>query len=786
MPLVQSWSAGSALADLSPSAAWFGPGTAALVLALLTVLLVALLALLRPVLLLRALLWFLTHSLYRLQVHGRDHVPVKGSALLVCNHVRFLDWLFLVAAVRRPVRCVVFTTNARHWPYRQLLAWAGAIPLDGSGGPKAVVRALRSACDALNRSELVCLFAEGTRTRSGFLLPFYRAYEHILRRGSGPVIPVSLDQSWGSLAGHSDRRSRRRWPLETPSGVTIRFGPALRADSPAAEVRLAIQKLSAEAAVHAVRRRLPVHRRFVRIAARFPFRPCFIDPFVRQTSLTYGKALAGVLCFVRLLRPILGDEPMVGVWLPPGMGGALCNIALALLRKTSVNLNYTSSPEFLQSAIRQCGLRHVLTSRRFVEKLPPAFGPDVELVYLEDLGPRVTSWQRLRAYLTVLLLPGFVLDRWVLRLGSHQLDDVATIIFSSGSTGEPKGVVLTHANIAGNVASMVQASGLQPEDRALGVLPFFHSFGYTVTLWAPLQVGGSLVYYPDPRQAKEIGELCRKYRCSIFLTTPTFLRFCLRRCEADDFRTLRLLICGAEKLPVSLAEEFRDRFGVLPLEGYGCTELSPVVSANLPDHEVGGARHMANKPGTIGLPLPGVAVRVVDPERRQPVPHGAEGVLLVYGPNVMRGYLGQEARTSEVLHEGWYVTGDMARIDPDGFVILTGRLSRFAKIGGEMVPLQRIEEELHGILQTTDQVCAVTAVPDVKKGERVVVLHVPLPGTDVRRLSEELCGRGLPSLGLPGERDFFQVPEIPVLGSGKLDLKRVKELALECAGSNGA
>jgi acyl-[acyl-carrier-protein]-phospholipid O-acyltransferase/long-chain-fatty-acid--[acyl-carrier-protein] ligase len=265
------------------------------------------------------------------------------------------------------------------------------------------------------------------------------------------------------------------------------------------------------------------------------------------------------------------------------------------------------------------------------------------------------------------------------------------------------------------------------------------------------------------------------------LTTPTFLRFYLRRSEPDDFRTLRILMCGAEKLPQSLAREFQEKFTVLPLEGYGCTELSPAAAANIPDREMGGYRQIGNRPGTIGQPLPGVAARIVNPDTFVPLPPGQEGLLLIYGPNVMKGYLGREDLTRAAIRDGWYVTGDMARIDQDGFITITGRLSRFAKVGGEMVPLEKIEEELHGILGTSERVCAITSVPDEKKGERLVVLHTALNGTDVRELCRQLGARGLPNLWLPGERDFVEIPELPILGSGKLDLKRLKEIALERA-----
>jgi acyl-[acyl-carrier-protein]-phospholipid O-acyltransferase / long-chain-fatty-acid--[acyl-carrier-protein] ligase len=739
----------------------------------------------RPQVPLRALIWVIGHTVYRIRVHGREHVPAKGPALLVCNHVTFIDWLLLIAVQPRPIRFVVLATHARHWLLGVFVRCAGAIPIDEEAGPKAIVQALQAAGDALVRGELVCIFAEGALTRTGHLLPFHRGFEQVLKHCPAPVIPVCFDQLWGSVFSFHGGRAFWKWPRQLPYPATIAYGKPMPSSSRAAEVRLAIQKLSADCAIDRSRRCLPVHRQFVRTAARHPFRTCFIDPNAKFLVVNYAKALMGATCLARLLRPILGDSPMVGVWLPPSTGGAVTNISLAFLGKTAVNLNYTSSVESVHSAARQCNVRHVLTSHRFTARVPLDPGPGIEVVYLEDFAPRVTRWQQLRGCLAAVLLPGWFLDRVVLRLGGHRLDNMATVVFSSGSTGQPKGVMLTHANIAANAASMIQATGLRPADRALAVLPFFHSFGYTVTLWVPLQVGASLVYYPDPRQAKEIGELCRRHRCTCYVTTPTFLRYCLRRSEPDDFRTLRLLICGAEKLPPCLAEEFHKRFGVLPLEGYGCTELSPAATINIPDVEVAGVRQVGNKPGTIGQPVPGVAARVVRPETFEALPAGEEGLLMIYGANVMKGYLGLPEQTRAVLRDGWYLTGDMARIDEDGFVTITGRLARFAKIGGEMVPLQKIEEELHGLLQTSEQVCAVTAVPDDKKGERVVVLHLPHPGLDVRRLSQQLAGRGLPSLGLPCERDFYSIPEMPVLGSGKMDLMRLRDIALEKARGNG-
>jgi acyl-[acyl-carrier-protein]-phospholipid O-acyltransferase/long-chain-fatty-acid--[acyl-carrier-protein] ligase len=726
---------------------------------------------------LRLALWFVTHSVYWLRVSGREHVPARGGALLVCNHVRYLDWLLLLAAHGRFLRLVVIAGWTQQWGVRHLLKWAGVIAIDGSVGVRGLVRAMRQARTCLERGELVCLFAEGLVLPGGLSLSFPRQFQRIARKSRTVIIPVCLDQTLGSLFVVQGGRLRWRWPLTLPFPAYVTFGEPLPPGTPPGEVRQALQLLSARAAVGRSQRLKPPHRRFVRIAARRPFRSCLLDS-TRPERLSYAHTLAATLCAVKIFRPLLGDTPMVGVWLPSSMGSAFANITLAMLGKTAVNLNYTSSPEVIQSALRQCGIRHVLTSRRFTERMKLVPGPGVELIYFEDLAPRFTRWMRLSRWLAVVFLPGWFLEYVVLRLGRHRLDDLATVVFSSGSTGEPKGIMLSHRNIAANIESMIQAVSLRPSDRALGVLPFFHSFGYTVTLWAPLQVGASVLYHPDPRQAKEIGELCRKYRCSLYLSTATFLRFCLRKCQADDFRTLRILICGAEKLPVSLAQEFERKFGVLPMEGYGCTELSPVASTNLPDLEVQGIRQISNKLGTVGQPIPGVAARIVHPETRAPLPIGAEGLLLIYGGNVMVGYLNRPELTRAVIQDGWYVTGDMGRLDEDGFLTLTGRLSRFAKCGGEMVPLEKIEELLHDILGTSERVCAVTCVPDEARGERLVVLYVPQEGVQVRQWCQQLSNRGLPNLWLPSERDFHPVAELPVLGSGKLNLQGVKEMAL--------
>jgi acyl-[acyl-carrier-protein]-phospholipid O-acyltransferase/long-chain-fatty-acid--[acyl-carrier-protein] ligase len=768
-------------ADLWP---WDGfPPALGLVLAAVAL---AILFWLSPRLLLQAFMAIVTRSLLWLRVHDRQRLPGRGSVLLVANPVSYLGWLVLLAACRRRVRFVILAGWTRDPWLGRLLRWAGAITLEGAGDAADAEHTLQRAGQALDRGEAVCIFAEGCRTRDGILFGYSRLYEVLTTGRSVPVVPVCLQQPWGSLLGMWNGRFVRKLPPEWFAPVEVAFAGPLPSGTPGGEARQALQMLSAGIAIARTPRRRPVHRQFIRMAARHPFRSCWIDSSAPGQDMNYAGAYVGTVCLAALLRPLLGDSPMVAIWLPPGRGAALANIALAVLGKTSVNLNYTSPAESIQSALRQCGCKHVLTARRFTARLKIDPGPGVELIHLEDLLPRVTRWRKLRALLAVALLPGWFLERVVLRLDRQTTDDLATVIFSSGSTGEPKGVMLTHGNVAANVESMIQATCLGPRDRILGVLPFFHSFGYTVALWAPLQMGASSVYHADPRQAREIGELCRKHGCSIYASTATFLRFCLKKCDPDDFRSIRILMCGAEKLPPSLAEDFRARFGVLPLEGYGCTELSPACAANMPDQEFAGITQVHNRIGTVGPPLPGCAGRVIHPETRAPLPLGEEGMLLITGANVMKGYLGKPELTREVILDSWYVTGDMARIDSGGHITLTGRLSRFAKVGGEMVPLEKLEEELHDILGTSERVCAVTCVPCQSRGERLVVLYVAATlsqhGVEVRPWCQKLGGRGLPNLWVPSERDFIAVAELPVLGSGKLNLKAVKDLALELAG----
>jgi len=743
-------------------------------------------------LLLRPFAWVVAHLLYRLRVSNAERIPKTGGGLIVCNHVTYIDWLLVWVACPRAATFVIWEGYYRNPMLRFVLSWArhNTIRIENRAvRPREVAESIRKIAACLDAGKLVVVFAEGRLTRSGNMLPFGRGLEEVLRRTTAdvPIIPICTGGLWGGFFSHGGGPILRKRPRAFRPRIGVWFGPPLAKDVSAADVRLAVQECTAELALRESDHVPCVHRAFVRNATAFSnlFRPCIVDNSASEPkTLTWAKTLVAALCVTNFLRGRVGSAANVGIWLPTSLGGTLANLAVAFLGKASVNLNYTAGQALLGSALRQGGIRVVITSRRFIVRMPLELPEGVEAIYLEDVLAAVTKWQRIRTFLAVLVCPGWVLERW-LGLHRHRVDDTLTIVFSSGSTGEPKGVVLTHRNIGHNVDSAIRTIGINRSDRLFGVLPFFHSFGYTVCLWAPLVACCVAVLYPDPRSAKEVGELARSNRATLMLGTATFLRFYLRRCGKDDFATLRILICGAEKLPVKLQDEFHEKFGVLPLEGYGCTELSPVVSTNLPDVSSKEVVQERNHRGTVGQPLLGVCAKAFTAdEARLPLPVGVEGVLCVKGPNVMAGYLGQAEKTADAVRDGWYCTGDMGLIEPDGFIRITGRVSRFAKIAGEMIPLERIDEELHDALGSNgERVLAVAAIPDEKRGERLVVLHLPAVADKLRDALDSLSKRGIPNLWVPDRRDCHPLDTMPVLGSGKLDLKRLGELAL--AADNG-
>ncbi len=502
-----------------------------------------------------------------------------------------------------------------------------------------------------------------------------------------------------------------------------------------------------------------------------------------DSSLPYSKLLAAAIALSREIRDAT-DKKRVGIILPPGKGGLLANIAVLFANKIPVNLNFTASQEAVQSAIKQSDLDKFITADPFVRKVPTfPWPPNRDLLLIErilpTIGKRIKKW-----FLLSRILPTALLTRLLgLNKGSRG-DDEAILLFTSGSSGEPKGVPLSHRNVLANVCQFGTRLSLPPNAGILGSLPLFHSFGCTVTLWFPIIEGARLVTYPSPLETKRLAELIHQHKLNLLLATPTFLRGYMRRVDPELLASLNLVVTGAEKLPTNLARSFEKKFGLLPFEGYGLTETSPATNVNLPDTEAPNAQTpviSSSKLGSVGPFLPGIAVRITDTATDERRALNESGIIWLRGANIFPGYLNREDLTNEVIIDGWFKTGDVGRLDENGFLYIEGRMSRFSKIAGEMVPHEVIEGHLNkmlGLDGEEERKIAVVGLPDEKKGEVIALLSaVPseVPEQEIVDMRYKLMDEGIPSLWCP--KFIIPVGEIPVLASGKLDLKTCDQLA---------
>lgn len=722
---------------------------------------------------LRALLWLLDSTLYKVCVTNRSNIPEQKGALIVSNHVSFVDVLVLMYAIDRKVVFVIGEDAlAVRW-IRFLSRFLELITVPVNPTPKDIENLIVKIREKLASGMCVCIPWEKKFHKDGPDMPWHSDYKVLTRDLDVPIIPVYIDRMTETV--YRIREGKVKWiiPERFRFPIYVRVGEPLLNPQNGYTVRETIQYLSA---ISFKQRPYPyksrLHRAFAYQAKRHPFHFCMADALTGVVS--YFKAYMGAIILARKLKKILSSDRMAGILLPPLVGSALVNIALRFMGKVPVNLNYTQSSELIASCVEQCDIKYVLTSRKFLERVNISV-PQTP-IFLEDIRESVTTYDKVVGILWALFLPIAVIER-LLGASPSREDDLVTIIFSSGSEGAPKGVMLSQRNIMSQSESVKRIIWHDLDTCVMGFLPFFHSFGYTVTLWLPVVNGARAVYHPNPLEPKIIGDLVNRYKCNLLLGTSTFLQGFIRRCNPEDLASLEYVIAGAEKLPDRIRKGFKEKFGIEPLEGYGATECSPLVSTNLPDFSTPGFFNQFNRVGTIGRPLPGVAVRITDPDTGEVLPVGEEGMLEVTGPNIMLGYLNLPEKTAQALRGEWYRTGDIAKIDEDGFITITDRLARFSKIGGEMVSHTRVEEVLHELLGLTELSMAVTGVPDEQKGERLVVLHT-LEDEQVEKLLELINDCELPNLWRPKPSSFYRVDSIPVLGTGKLDIRAVKKKAL--------
>src|SRR5215211_2505069 len=705
----------------------------------------------------------LARVIYRVKTRGREHLPA-GGFLLLPNHITWVDAIVLQLACPRRIRFIIHDEYYRHRFLHPFLRVAGCIPIN----TRRAKEAIRAAAGRIREGEIVCLFPEGQLSRSGTLLRLQRGYELIARQAEAPVVPVWTDELWGSLFSFKGGRFFTKWPRQLPYHVVVAFGPPLAAESAdIATVREQLLKLGE--ICYSARPQLRAHLANVCIRGlkRKRFDVAVIDG-TDHSTLSRGKLLGVALALARHLRRHC-PERRIGVVLPPGKGGVVANVAIVLAGRIPVNLNFTSGRAAVESAQRQAGLRTIISARAVAKRLED-FPWTPQVINLDELlpamKPGIIAW-----WILGLITPAALLSR-LLQLPRTGDREEALLLFTSGSSGAPKGVALSHRNILGNVSQFAVLLDSRADEILLASLPFFHSFGCTVTLWFPIIEGVRIVTYPSPLDAAKNAALVQRYQATVMFATPTFLRAYLRKAEPEQLRSLRLVITGAEKLPRDIATAFEARFGKPVHEGYGLTETSPVISVNLPDPVppvAGVSVQPSSRPGSTGKMAPGIAAEIRDPETNRKLSLHESGMLWLRGPNVFDGYLDDPARSAEVLRDGWFKTGDLGRFDEDGFLFIEGRLSRFAKIGGEMVPHETVEQKVLAALKLeaqAERIIAVMSMPDEAKGEALVLLTSI--DIDPQLLRSALHEANVPNLWVP--RVIRRVEAIPVLASGKLDL----------------
>ena len=723
----------------------------------------------------RALHFFagpLVRSVYRVCALGVEHLP-QGGFLLLPNHITWVDAIVLQIACPRPIRYIIdqeFYCKPILQPFVRLVR---CIPIDTRHSRSAV----RAATEKIADGEIVCLFPEGQLERAGTLLRLQRGYELIAHHANAPVVPVWLDRLWGSIFSFQGGRFFTKWPKEIPYRVTVAFGKPL--EPKAAEIATVREELL-KLGEFCYSRRPSLDRHLaeacVRGLKRRPFSTAVIDG-IDHSELSRAKLLGAAAALSRFLRKEFSDERMAIV-LPASKGSMVANLAVALAGKVPVDLNFTAGRAANESACESANLRVAISATRFMERVKDFPWPD-HVLKLDEMMPQMKR-QIIFWWTLSILLPARLLAR-LLQIPKKGGHDEALLLFTSGSSGEPKGVVLSHRNIASNVSQFRDLLDAKKDDAILASLPFFHSFGSTVTLWYPLVEGVCIVTYPNPLEVAKNAALVEKYKLTLLLATPTFLRGYLRKTEPDQLRSLRLVITGAEKLPLDLAKAFEERFEQSVFEGYGLTETAPVVSVNLPEPQPTKPDEQvqpSSRLGSVGKMAPGIAAEIREPETDRKLSLHETGMLWLRGPNIFEGYLNDPERTADVLRDGWFKTGDIGRFDEDGFLYIEGRLSRFSKIGGEMVPHEVIEQKIIDLLELSgkdERIIAIVGVTDEAKGEAVVLLSAI--DVDLAQLRDKLRDAGVPNLWIP--KRIQSVESIPVLASGKLDLKKCQELANE-------
>ena len=700
----------------------------------------------------------LLRILYRVEVRG---TPALGSTtLIIGNHQGFLDAPILWTILPANTVWVVHSQVMQNWVFRMVLRTVEHIVVDTSNP-----FALKHTIAVVESGKPVIILPEGRLTNTGALMKVYDGPGFVAAKTGATLAAFIVN---GAARAKGFTRMTGDYPLAWFPKITITFFPAAKIQMPDAPTG----KLRRRKAGEEMRRLLS--RCIVLSRPRRTLHGAFLDAVdlhgrgrhmvedAGGADQTYGGMVKASLALGRLVSKFTAENEVVGVLMPNAAATLSLLLGMMGTRRIAAMLNFTAGSEGMQSASITAGIKTVLTSRAFLEKGKLTQTVEklqgVRIVFLEDLRPMLTLADKLWLLLYAVHFP-----RAATLAGKP--DDPAFVLFTSGSEGKPKGVVLSHWSLLSNVEQCLAVVDVSPADKIFSAMPVFHCFGLCIGLLLPVVAGIRLFLYPSPLHYRIVPELCYDRDATIMFATPTFLKNYAKRAHPYDFRKVRVLLAGAEKLSEEVRNVYMEKFGVRILEGYGVTECSPVISINTP---------MFAKSGTVGEPLPLMECRL------EPVPGIDEGgILHVKGPSVMLGYWREPApRTLEppasIFGEGWYSTGDLATIDDDGFVRLLGRMKRFAKIAGEMVSLELVER----IAETASPSAVHAAVirPDSGRGEMIVLCT---QDANLKRDQLQHSGRSMGTAELAIPRRVLYVEKIPLLGTGKKDYPKLSQMVEE-------
>jgi acyl-[acyl-carrier-protein]-phospholipid O-acyltransferase/long-chain-fatty-acid--[acyl-carrier-protein] ligase len=732
-----------------------------------------------PQVTLRLIFKLLASFRYKLKTYGTHNFPKDGAALLLGNHVSYLDWLIIAMASPRRVSFVIDRAIYEKKILKPIFKFFGLIPISN----KASKDAFKAIKQKLEQGKIVAFFPEGAITRNGHLGTLQRGFELILKDIEVPIVPFYIRGLWGSRFSYANQKQKRN-VKNSPRVVDITFGHTLPSTTNTIQLKQAIQELSIQSWSEYIDTLKPIPNSWLTMA-KFEGKNLSVAD-ATGTKLSNHKLLAVVKSFSKKVNQISKDQQNIGIMMPSSVGGVIVNLSTLMLGKTVVNLNYTASATAINHSINLAQIKTIYTSKQFLTKLK-AKGIDLEsvledknVIYLEDLKATINKLDIVKNLILAKFLPTKLLEAlWIKQI---PMDSVAAILFSSGSEGLPKGVELTHKNFMGNIKQFCNLLNFNKNDIIVSSLPTFHVFGLTVSTLAPLTEGVPFVCQPDPTDAQGMGELTATYKATMLFGTSTFFRIYAKNKKLHPlmFESIKFVVGGAERLSQDVRDSFRQKFGLNIYEAYGTTEATPGISANIPDvlNPEFWELQVGNKIGTVGLPFPGTLCKIVNPDTYEELPQGQEGMIIVGGTQVMKGYLKDEEKTNEVVinKDGirWYITGDKGKLDSDGFLTIVDRYSRFAKIGGEMISLSSVEEGLREVLSEDIDIIA-TNIPDAKKGEKIVLLYNGEISSE--EIQQKVKNSSLNQIMYPSI--YHHVEMMPKLGSGKTDIKKAKKMALE-------